>query len=242
MCSHSEEGIKMTGSSHQIEPIVYVVGDDPHASRTVAELLHAVGLQARLFESTTDFLNSIDATRPGCVILDTNEQGTNSIEVHQRLVQQGLKLPVIILITDSNTQLTVRSLRNGAVTVLEKPCRDDDLWSYVQEGIRRSEKEHRCRLHLNYLECRLKKLAPQDRSVLQLMLEGLKNRSIAKRLNVSLRTVENRRRRIFQVMHADSVAQLTRMVVEYEYSLMPIPSTQKSWLTLPYEKDKLIAC
>ena len=53
---------------------------------------------------------------------------------------------------------------------------------------------------------------------------------------MSLRTVENRRRQVFEVMEANSVAQLTRMVVEYEYNLPPAGEGQDTWLSLPYEK------
>ena len=229
----------MTDRKNGVKPIVYVVDDDPQACRAVAELVHTFGYQARLFESPTEFLNSVDKTRPGCVVIDIRLSGVDAVEFHQRLKQLGLALPVIALTTDAQTPLTVGSLRNGAVTVLDKPFRDDELWRSIQQGIQSSEQDHRRRQHLASLECRLKKLALQDRNVLQLMLEGLKNRSIAKRLDVSLRTVENRRRRVFQVMNADSVAQLTRMVVEYEYNLMPTTGKQESWLTLPYEK---VAC
>ncbi len=68
------------------------------------------------------------------------------------------------------------------------------------------------------------------------MLSGMKNRSIAQQLDVSLRTVENRRRRVFEVMRADSVSQLTRMVIEYEYRLLPMSDLQDAWLSLPFEK------
>ena len=223
----------------KVEPVVYVVDDDPQTCRAVAELVHTFGYQVRLFESPVDFLDSVDETRPGCVVLDLRLPGLDGMEVHQRLLQRGLALPVVILTGYADTSTTVRSLRNGAVTVLDKPFRDDELWSNVQEALQRSEKEFRRDRHLSSLEGRLKRLAPQDRSVLQLMLSGLKNRSIAKRLDVSLRTVENRRRRVFEVMRADSVAQLTRMVVEFEHNLLPKANLEETWLSLPYEK---IAC
>jgi FixJ family two-component response regulator len=72
--------------------------------------------------------------------------------------------------------------------------------------------------------------------VLQLILEGCKNRTMAKRLDVSLRTVENRRRRVFDVMQADSVAELTRMVLEYEYELLPVAPGSEAWISLPFER------
>jgi len=227
----------MTGSTMPINPVVYVVDDDPQACRAVAELVHSFGHQVRMFESPSNFLEAIDDKRPGCVVLDMRLPGLDGMEVHQRLLKRKLALPVIVLTAYADTPMTVRSLRNGAITVLDKPFRDDELWNYVQEALLKSEKDHRRLQHQSSLEGRLKKLAPQDRAVLQLMLLGKKNRAIAKRLEVSLRTVENRRRRVFEIMRADSVAQLTRMVVEYEHNLVPMAGQQDSWLSLPFERE-----
>lgn len=230
------EAKNMTEAKIKVEPVVYVVDDDPQTCRAVAELVHTFGYRVQLFESPTDFLESVDESCPGCVVLDLRLPGLDGMEVHQRLLQRGIALPVVVLTGYADTSTTVRSLRNGAVTVLDKPFRDDELWTYVQEALQRSEKEFCLKRHRSSLEARLKRLAPQDRAVLQLMLGGLKNRTIAKRLDVSLRTVENRRRRVFDVMRADSVAQLTRMVVEFEHNLLPLADLEESWLSLPFEK------
>ena len=226
----------MTEAKIKVEPVVYVVDDDLQTCRAVAELVQTFGHQVRLFESPKDFLESVDPSLPGCVVLDLRLPGIDGLEVQQRLLQRGIALPVVILTGYADTSTTVRSLRNGAVTVLEKPFRDDELWSFVQEAMQRSEEECRRNRHLASLEMRFKRLAPQDRSVLKLMLSGMKNRSIAQQLDVSLRTVENRRRRVFEVMRADSVSQLTRMVIEYEYRLLPMSDLQDAWLSLPFEK------
>jgi len=226
----------MTDSKMQAKPVVYVVDDDPQACRAVSELVHSFGHQVRMFESPLDFLETVDDSLPGCVVLDMRLPGLDGMEVHQQLLKRGIALPVIVLTAYADTPMTVRSLRNGAITVLDKPFRDDELWSYVQEALLKSEKGHHRRQYQASLESRLKKLAPQDRAVLHLMLLGKKNRSIAKRLDVSLRTVENRRRRVFEVMRANSVAALTRMVVEYEHNLLPKADPHDSWLELPFER------
>lgn len=218
------------------EPVVYVVDDDPAFSRTVAELVSTLNYEARLFESAEEFLVGVAADCPGCVILDIRLPGMDGLEVQQRMTERGIALPVIILTAYADTSLTVRSLRNGAVTVLDKPFRREDLSSSICEAVRLSQQEHQRRRHLESLESRLRTLSTGDRTVLRLMLEGHKNRSIAHRLGVSLRTVENRRRRVFTVMQAASIAQLTRMIVEYEHHLLPQQGLQESWLSLPFER------
>lgn len=218
------------------EPIVYLVDDDPQNCRVVTELLQSYGQPLRVFESPHEFLDSIDDHRPGCAVLNIQLPGLDGIKIHEQLLKCGHALPVVMLTSFADTSATVRSLRNGAVTVLDKPLRGNEFWESIQEALSRGVEEHRRHRHLSQLECRLKMLPPQDRAVLQLMLQGVKNRLIADQLDVSLRTVENRRRRIFDVMHANSVTQLTRMIVEYEHSLPPSTDSHNCWLQLPFER------
>lgn len=226
----------MVSERAEAEPIVYVVDDDPAFCRTVADLVETFDYQVRLFESPEEFLVAIETDRPGCVILDIRLPGIDGMEVQQRIADRGLALPVVVLTAYADTAITVRSLRNGAVTVLDKPFCREELSSAIQEAVRLSQHEYRRREYIESLESRLRTLSAGDRTVLRLMLEGHKNRSIARRLEVSLRTVENRRRRVFTVMQAASVAQLTRMIVEYEHNLLPQENLHESWLSLPFER------
>ena len=226
----------MTKAISSSSSVVFVVDDDPQACHTISELVYSFGFQVQAFESAEEFLASVDESQAGCVVLDLRMPGIDGLEVHRRLLERGIGLSVILLTAIAETRITVSTLRSGAIAVLEKPFKDEELWSFVQEGVQRSEVEHFRRRHLNSLEKRLKKLAQQDREVLKLMMDGVKNRSIAKRLEVSLRTVENRRRRVFEVMQAESVAQLARMITEYEHGLIPKPEAQDSWLRLPFER------
>ncbi len=229
----------MTQNLTEKEPIVFAVDDDPQASRATAELVRSFGHQVRTFDSPRDFLEELDRVDPdqvGCAVLDLRMPGMDGLELHQRIVERNLPIPAIIVTGYADTSLTVRALRSGVLAVLDKPSRDNELWSFIQEGLSKSDDEQRRRRYQRSLEERFRRLSPQDRQVLQLILEGCKNRTMAKRLDVSLRTVENRRRRVFDVMQAESVAELTRMVIEYEHHLLPAPSGGEAWLALPFER------
>lgn len=221
------------------EPIVYAVDDDPQSSRAIAELVRSFGYQVKVFDGPRPFLQELDRTsltQLGCIVLDHRMPEMDGLEVCQQVVERQFALPVILVSGYAETSLTVRALRTGAMTVLDKPCRENELWSFIQEALVKCEEELRRRAHQQSLEERFRRLSPHDRQVLQLILEGCKNRTMAKRLDVSLRTVENRRRRVFEVMHADSVAALTRMVIEYEHHLLPEPAGAETWMALPFER------
>ncbi|HEX6964140.1 MAG TPA: response regulator [Lacipirellula sp.] len=222
-----------------LEPLVFVIDDDAQSGRAVAELVRSFGHQVQVFQNPREFLenlDSIDADQVGCVITDLRMTGADGMEVLNRTLDREVAMPVIIVTAYAETAVTVRALRGGAVAVLDKPFRDDELWSFVQEAIAKSQDEVRRKRRQRELGERFTRLAPQDRQVLQLILEGCKNRTMAKRLDVSLRTIENRRRRVFDVMQAESVAELTRMVVEYEYRLPATTPAGENWIGLPFER------
>ena len=221
------------------EPIVFVIDDDAQAGRAVSELVRTFNYEVRTFQNPREFLEALqelDDFQVGCVITDLRMSGVDGMELLQRLNERSSTLPVIIITAYAETSTTVRALRRGAVAVLDKPFRDDELWGFIQEGVTRSISEVSRSRRQQELEERFKRLSPQDREVLKLIMEGSKNRTMAKRLDVSLRTIENRRRRIFDVMQADSVAELTRMVVEYEYRLPATSPSEETWLHLPFER------
>jgi len=222
-----------------MEPIIFVIDDDAEARRAVAEMVHSFGHCAQTFESAQQFLNRLDELeidQVGCMVVDLRAPTLEGLEIHRRLVERGFALPTIIVTAAADTSLTVKAIRAGALAVLDKPYREHELWSFIQKGITLSEEEGRRRSYQRELEARFKRLSLQDRQVLQLILEGCKNRTMAKHLEVSLRTVENRRKRVFDVMQAESVAQLTRMVMEYEYKLASSAGALETWMALPFEQ------
>jgi FixJ family two-component response regulator len=220
------------------DPVVYVVDDDPQACRAVADLARASGRQVRAFESPEEFLQSVDPDRPGCVVLVLQLAGRDGQQVRQELKRRGIPISVVLLTSHADSLPTVRVLRHDDVVVVDKPYHDDQFWLSVEDALASSEAEYRRRRYQLELERRFKALSPQDREVLHLIMQGQKNRSIAKRLEVSLRTVENRRRRCFDVMEAGSLAELTRRVVEFEHDLTPNGDRSDRWLSLPHARQE----
>ena len=228
----------MSASSASLEPMVFVIDDDGASCRAVAELVRTFGQQVQPFQSPLEFverLSRFDENQVGCVVSDLRMPAYDGMELQQQLRDRGVPWPVIFITAYADTSMTVRAMRRGALAVLDKPFREDELWRFVQEGLAQSEVEIGRNRRQRELADRFKRLSQQDRQVLQFMLQGCKNRLMAQRLDVSLRTVENRRRRVFDLMEADSVAELARSVVEYEHNL-PASADDASWLALPVER------
>jgi FixJ family two-component response regulator len=199
-----------------IEPTVFVVDDDRAARDSVCALVRSLGVRAESFASAEDFLAHYDADRPGCLVTDVRMFGMSGVELQQKLQEDGVPLPVIVITAFARTPLTVKVMQQGAVTLLEKPYAEDELWGAIRRALAidaAGRKEYRQRQELRR---RLERLTPQEREVLDAVVDGKPNKAIARELDVSIRTVENRRRDVFAKMQAHSVAELVKLVIQAE--------------------------
>lgn len=193
------------------QPKVYVVDDDQQVCKAVLALVSTMGVPVESFASAEDFLREYDGHRPACLVTDVRMLGMSGLELQEKLRASDISLAVIVLTAFASTPTTVRAMRNGALTLIEKPCDDDLLWEAIRTALVSDEKIWELEKGQALVKQRLKSLTPKEHHVLELIVAGGANKVIANRLDVSIRTVENHRQKIFQKMKADSVAELVRM-------------------------------
>jgi FixJ family two-component response regulator len=198
------------------EQTVYIVDDDAAARSSLATLAKSLGYNEQTFASAEEFLSLYQCEQPGCLIADIRMLEMSGLELQRKLLETDCPLPVIIISAYANAPLAVQAMKHGAVNVLEKPCRPAELADNIRRAIELDAKRRRERSDLQTLKKRLDSLSDDERRVLDAMVAGKANKVIARELNVGLRTVEARRHNIFEKMHADSLAELIKMVVAIE--------------------------
>ena len=203
------------------DAIIYVVDDDQQARKAVQTLVRAMGVRSEGFESAEAFLSGYDGHRPACLVTDVRMLGMSGLELQERLNQMGVTMSVVVLTAFASTPTTVRAMRNGALTLMEKPCDDDELWDAIRTGlaadVQNCELERRRASILEKLDL----LTPKERQVLEYIVAGDANKVVARKLDVSIRTVENHRHKIFHKMNADSLAELVRIALAAGISVEP---------------------
>lgn len=203
------------------DAVVYVVDDDQQARKAVLTLVRAMGVRGGGFASAEEFLTSYDGRRPACLVTDVRMLGMSGLELQEQLNQMGITMSVVVLTAFASTPTTVRAMRNGALTLMEKPCGDDELWDAIRTGlaadVQNCEDERR---RESILE-KLSSLTPKERQVLEFIVAGDANKVVARKLDVSIRTVENHRHKIFHKMGADSLAELVRLALAAGISAEP---------------------
>jgi FixJ family two-component response regulator len=173
-----------------------------------------MGLDTQAFPSAEDFLHQYRPHRAGCLVADVRMCGMSGLELQEKLLELKIFIPVIILTAYARTPLTVRAMEHGAVTVLEKPYQDDDLWDAIRKALAKDAAGRERNNRRGILRNRILDLTPAQRQVMDGMLKGKANKTIAAELGVSVRTVEHRRSEVFSQLKAESIAELVRLVIE----------------------------
>ncbi len=194
--------------------VVYVIDDELAVRESLAALVGSHGRRVELFESAEQFLAGHDRNSPGCLIVDYRMNGLSGTELLKILQDDGCHLPVILMTAYATVPLAVQAMELGALTVLEKPCRREELWQCIDKALQLDSQHYGSRVRTNDARRRLGTLGEDEMAVLDRIIAGQQNKAIAHELGIGLRTVEARRQSVFQKLGADSLAQLLRLVLD----------------------------
>src|SRR5262245_36339477 len=100
--------------------MIAIVDDDPFVRRALERVLRASGYMVTVFESGEQFLDSLGASRPDCVVLDLHMPKVDGFDVLKALAEAA-PIRVVVITADENPQVALRVKRLGAVACLKKP-------------------------------------------------------------------------------------------------------------------------
>jgi len=199
------------------ETTVFVVDDDAAARESVVALVGQKGLPARSFSSAEDFLSDYDPTRKGCVVIDVRMAGMSGLDLLKKLKIQKTSLPVVVITGYADVPMAVQAMQEGAVTFLEKPCQEQELWQAIHQALELEQSQHVQRKQRAETQSRLETLTQDELEVFRRLLAGHANKRIAADLDIGLRTVELRRSNIMKKMEATSLPDLVRMAILIDF-------------------------
>lgn len=197
---------------------VYVVDDDPGVLDAIQLLLRSVGLPTRGFSSAGGFLDALDPEAPGCLVLDLRMPGMSGRELQKRLLDMGATLPIIFVTAHGDVPTAVEAVKDGAVDFIQKPFPEEKLLEKVNEALELDAVRRREAKGKREVELRVMTLTPREREVMGLVAAGKMNKTIARELGISQRTVEIHRSRVMEKMNAGSVPDLVHMILRFDSS------------------------
>ncbi|HCS53587.1 response regulator [Rubinisphaera sp.] len=188
--------------------VINVVDDDPAVSQAISVVAKSLGYRVALYASAEDFLYGHDADQPGCILLDVKMPGMSGLELQRMLRDAGVVLPVIMMSGHGDIPMAVEAMTGGAITFLEKPFRMKLLATEIAKAIEIDRVTRIEREKKDYALKKLKMLTEKERVVLTDIVNGLTNKQIAEKLNLSIRAIEDRRSRVMKKLEANSIIEL----------------------------------
>nr|WP_296748966.1 response regulator [Thioalkalivibrio sp.] len=194
-------------------PQIHLVDDDPDVRSAVSLLLKSENLRVTTYGDAKAILEGVDASTPGCLVLDVRLPDMDGLTLQRELKTRGVQMPVVFITGHGDIPMAVRAVSEGALDFLEKPFHDEVLIEGVRHALEIDAQHRAGAAELAQVEERLHSLTPRERQVLECLLDGKPNKLIARDLEVSVRTVEIHRSNLMQKMGAKSAPHLARIAL-----------------------------
>jgi two-component system, LuxR family, response regulator FixJ len=203
------------------EKLVHVIDDDDSVRRSAAFMLKHAGYRVESHVSGVAFLKEAKNAERGCVLLDVRMPEMDGLEVQQEMVKRGIDMPVVILTGHGDVGVAVKAMRAGAVNFIEKPYEKETLLSAIEEAYGRLDRGHDKDLKAGEAKVRLASLTGRERDVLNGLVAGNPNKTIAYDLGISPRTVEIYRANMMEKLRVRSLSEALRIAFIAEDAEVP---------------------
>ena len=208
------------------EKLVHIVDDDDSVRRSAAFMLKHAGYRVESHVSGVEFLKLAKSTERGCVLLDVRMPEMDGLEVQQEMGARGIDMPVVILTGHGDIALAVKALRAGAINFIEKPYEKEALLRAIEEAYMRLDRAHDREMKAGEAKIRLASLTGRERDVLNGLVAGYPNKTIAYDLGISPRTVEIYRANMMEKLRVQSLSEALRIAFIAEDSCEDIMAVQ----------------
>lgn len=187
---------------------VFIIDDDSEMCKLLKAQVASIGLECETFCDPRRFLESYAHAGPGCIIADIMMPGMTGLQLLEAARSAKIELPVIVLTGYGDVSIAVRAFRTGAFDFLEKPFSKAEFLELIQRALQKSRQmlefgEENARIE----EC-VAQLTHREQEVVAELVKGDSNKQIARKLNISHRTVERHRQNLMKKLGVRSVLEL----------------------------------
>ena len=192
------------------DKIVHLVDDDDAIRRSAGFMLKTSGYQVKTYASGVELLKEREID-PGCILLDVRMPEMDGLQVQKALQDRGLTHPVIVMTGHGDVTVAVQAMKAGAVDFIEKPFEKAQMLTAIEEGFSRIAQAGRSTKRAEEARVRLQSLTPRERDVLEGLVRGHPNKTIAYDLDISPRTVEIHRANLMSKLGVASLSEALRI-------------------------------
>ena len=188
-------------------PVIHVVDDDKSFRTALARVLTASGYEVADYDSAASFLQSIERSRPGCILLDVQMPTLGGLELQEELAKLSHVWPIIFLTGHGDIPTSVLAIKAGAEDFLTKPVPSKILLAAIDRALLRYETLKKSHDQLRSFKSLVATLTPRENEVFALMVRGKLNKQIAFQLGTSERTIKAHRQIVMHKLNVQSFAE-----------------------------------
>jgi two-component system, LuxR family, response regulator FixJ len=187
---------------------VWVIDDDEAILESLETAFTRSGWNTLAFSRVAEFKSQLELTSPGCIVADFHLGDDSGMDLIRHVHEVAWPAPAVLISGHLTPTLTVKALRQGAVTVVEKPIRIDNLCEEVELARNRGLDMLKAYYHREAAREALDSLPEGHRAVLRELVECRPHKQIANRVDISLRTVEKRKKEIYERLNVATFTEL----------------------------------
>ncbi len=197
------------------EHVVHVVDDDEGVCQAFGRVLDGAGHPFRLHSPFAAFVAAPPAGLGGCIVIvfATRRLRGDAPEVERGLRTARLGLPVIVVAGHADVSLAVAVLKAGVFDFVERSNDTSAFLAAVAAALDWQDRAASRHAAIEAIREHLRLLSNRERAVLDGLLAGRANKTIARDLGVSPRTIEVYRARLMLKMQAGTLSGLVRMAL-----------------------------
>ncbi len=192
------------------EGTVYVVDDDIAVLESITILLNTAGFKTRGYTSSDTFLEECRQLGNACLLLDIMMPEMDGLELQHRLKARSINLPIIFMTGHGKVKMAVEAMKAGAFDFLEKPFNDVVLIDCIRAALEKQAEALRSQVEIERNAEAISQLTKREHQVFELLVDGNSNKSIARKLGISVRTTEVHRANIMRKLNAKSLSHLVK--------------------------------
>ncbi len=195
------------------ESTVFIVDDDQEVREAIALLMQSIELPALTYTSAQEFLDQFDPQHPGCLVLDVRMKGMSGLALQEHLKTLPLAPPVIIITGHGDVPMAVQAVQNGASNFIEKPFNEQTLLDSIHRALEEDAQQRGKAIKLAEIQKKLDLLTKRERQVIDQVVKGKRNKTIASELHITQSTVEAHRAKAMEKLAANSLSELMRIMI-----------------------------
>lgn len=213
LLSHNEVFIEVDSDAKNLcrSRVIYVIDDDVSIRRSLHFMLSSTSIDVWPFATAMDFIDQMPSLVPAPILLDIRMAEIDGLQFLEILKQRAVLWPVMVMTAHGDVRVAVKAMKLGAIEFLEKPFAPELLYSAINQAFGMLEQTEHVMTERDRARHRIGQLTTRESETMTILMEGVPNKEVAHRLNLSVRTVEMHRANALAKLEVKSIAEVVRL-------------------------------